>query len=43
MNPEVKEKWISVLRSGHYEQGQASLNDDGVDFETLAYYIEKQL
>lgn len=29
MNPSIKQIWINALRSGKYEQGQGSLNEDG--------------
>ena len=29
MNSSVKQIWINALRSGKYEQGQGSLNEDG--------------
>ena len=29
MNSSIKQIWINALRSGKYEQGQGSLNEDG--------------
>lgn len=29
MNPSIKQIWLNALRSGKYEQGQGSLNEDG--------------
>lgn len=29
MNPEIKDKWITALESGEFEQGKGSLADNG--------------
>ena len=29
MNPSIKQIWLNALRSGKYEQGQGSLNENG--------------
>lgn len=29
MNPDIKKKWLTALRSGEYEQGKSFLHNDG--------------
>lgn len=31
MNPEIKSKWVTALRSGEYKQGRGMLHDTEVD------------
>jgi hypothetical protein len=48
MNPVIKAKWVSDLRSGKYEQGKGALNRNGklygeYTFGQIADLIEAQL